>query len=127
VTVKPDTTFFDWVQPFVNIDALARDRSDWNRFWYSEIDQQAVPRNWIRVLVPYAQLAWRLGKGEPRDAQHSAYLFDTDIFITADRRYAWALELVRRWAKTSFAQVAHVEIPPRGSGSLVSSIEALLD
>jgi hypothetical protein len=118
---------FDWVQPVVNTDSLARDRTAWNRFWYLEVEQLAVPRNWMRILMPHAQLAWRLGTGEPRDAQHAAYLFDTDVLITADKRYAWALDLVGRWTKTSFARVALMEVPQPGSTSIVTGIERLLN
>ena len=81
----------------------------------------------MRVLVPYAQLAWRLGQGEPQDAQHASYLFDTDVFLTADRRYAWALELVRSWTKTSFARVALLQVgDPRVSSLLAGIRDALV-
>jgi hypothetical protein len=50
--------------------------------------------------------------------QHASYLFDADVFVTADHRYAAALELVRPSAPVEFAQVARIP----GAGSVVTAI-----
>jgi hypothetical protein len=47
-----------------------------------------MSRNWLRWAVHFAQRASRIGKGNPVDGQHAPYLFDADLFITADKRLA---------------------------------------
>lgn len=108
-----DTTLADWLHPWVRSDLIARDRESWNRLWYYEVEAKRVPRNWMREVIPWAQLEPKVAEGNPRDMQHASYLFDADVFVTADRRYKAALELVRPLAPVDFAQV--VRIPGRGS------------
>lgn len=117
-----DTTLADWLGPWVRSDLIARDRESWNRLWYYETDAIELPRNWMREVIPWAQLGTKVGKGNPRDMQHASYLFDADVFVTADRRYAASLELVRTWAPVEFAKV--VRIP--GTGSTVTALAAAL-
>lgn len=99
------SSYADWVRPWVSLDAVARRREVWNRFWYHEVAATDMPRVWMRSVLPWAQIQGKVGDGDPRDAQHAAYLFDVDVFVTADRRYARALELARRWSATPFAAV----------------------
>ena len=100
-----DKTYADWTEAWLDLDVIARDRLSWNRFWYYEVDSRNMPRCWMRAVMPWAQLDARVERGNPRDAQHAAYLFDADCFVTADRRYARALERVRSWSPRAFATV----------------------
>lgn len=59
------------------------------------------------------------------DAQHVAYLPDCDVFLTADRGYTEALDVVRRAAWFDLPTVALV-VPVPGQ-SAVQQIEAALD
>jgi hypothetical protein len=113
-----DKTYADWIEPWLDLDIATRDRSSWNKFWYYDVRAEAMPRCWIRALMPWAQIAIRVEDSGPRDAQHAAYLFDVDCFVTADRRYARALELVRNWAPRPFAAVALVP----ATGSIVDAV-----
>jgi hypothetical protein len=124
--IQYDSTFFDWVDPWVDTRLIAADRTSWNRLWYYEVDQRETPRNWIRQAVRFAQLAWKIGSGNPRDEQHAAYLFDTDLFVTADKRFQPILELVRRWTITPFANVALMRVPRADDGSVVEEIERVI-
>lgn len=117
-----DTTFADWAGAWLKLDALARDRTSWNRFWYHEVDPKAMPRNWIHAVMAWAQLQTKIGAGNPRDSQHAAYLFDADMFLTADRRYRSVLELVRRWCPRPFARASLIP----GEGSAVEAIRDIL-
>jgi hypothetical protein len=38
--------------------------------------------------------------------QHAAYLYEADVFFTADRRYAASLEHLRPWSPADFAHTA---------------------
>jgi hypothetical protein len=113
-----DKTYTDWIEPWLDLDLATRDRSSWNRFWYYDVRAESMPRCWIRALMPWAQLETRVEESGPRDAQHAAYLFDADCFVTADRRYARALGLLRNWTPRQFATVALVP----ASGSIVEAV-----
>jgi hypothetical protein len=83
-------------------------------------------RNWIREAIQFAQLAWKVGSGNPRDAQHASFLFDTDLLVTADKRYHLTLDLVRRWTIVPFANVARIVVPDPRDRSVVAEIENVL-
>lgn len=101
-------TLHDWLDPWIRADLIRGDRESWNRFWYYEVDGASMPRTWITSLMPWAQILTKLGEGNPRDVQHAAYLYDADIFFTADRRYAAALEHLRPWSPAPFARTVRL-------------------
>lgn len=104
------------------MDSVARDRESFNRFWYYDVVPDRVVRTWLRCVVPWVQLETKVGSGNPADAQHAAYLLDADVFVTADRRFASGLELLRPWAPTVFARIALIP----GQGSVVEAMRAAL-
>jgi len=73
--------------------------------------------------MPWAQILTKLGQGNPRDIQHAAYMYDADIFFTADRRYAASLEHLRRWSPVPFARTVRLS----AADSLVAGITEELD
>ena len=81
-----------------------------------------MPRAWLRSIVHWVQLETKVGAGNPRDAQHAAYLLDADVFVTADRRFHRVLELLRPWCPVAFAEVRLVP----GHGSIVDAIHRVL-
>jgi hypothetical protein len=117
-----DTTLADWVGPWIDLERVRKDRGDWNRFWYRDVEVAAVPRNWLRQVLPWIQMETKIGVGNPRDAQHSSYLFDADVFATADRRYAGCLETARQWSPVPFART--LLLP--ATGSTVQALRAAL-
>jgi hypothetical protein len=119
---RADTTLADWVTPWVDLSRIRLDRGSWNRLWYAEVDASAVPRNWLREVLPWIQLATKIGSGNPRDVQHSSYLFDSDVFVTADRRYAAALDLARASSPRPFAEVRTIS----ADGSTVENLARVL-
>jgi hypothetical protein len=119
---RSDTTPLDWAGPWLKINMIRRDRPGWNCFWYHEVAPAELPRNWIRTTLPWAQLATKIGPGNPRDAQHAAYLFDADIFITADRRFARVLDLLRSETPAKFAEVRIIP----GDAPIIHVIEEIV-
>ncbi len=117
-----DTSYADWSGAWLDLDAVARDREGFNKMWYHDVKVEAMPRRWLRSVLPWVQLQTKLGSGNPRDAQHAAYLPDADLFVTADRRLHQGLELVRPWARWPFAHTALVP----GKGSILEPLEATL-
>jgi hypothetical protein len=121
--VRLHKTLHDWLDPWIRPDLIRGEREGWNRFWYFDVDGARMPRNWIMSLMPWAQILTKLGEGNSRDVQHAAYLFDADVFFTADRRYAASLEHLRPWSPVQFARTARVS----ATLPLVAGIEEELD
>ncbi len=116
------SSYADWVRPWVDLDRIAGHRGRWNDLWYSEVTAEELPRVRMRSVLPWAQMQVGLGTGDARDAQHAAYLFDVDVFITADRRFARVLDLVRRWTTLPFAAVEFIP----AVGNTVAEIENVM-
>lgn len=119
---QKDTTSLDWAGPWLKINVIRKDRRSWNVFWYHEVSAIELRRNWIRTTLPWAQLATRIGDGNPRDAQHAAYLFDADTFVTADRRFVKVLDLLRTDAPANLAVARLIA----GGGPTVPALEDAL-
>lgn len=101
---REDPTFADWVGAYVNLSKLRSSPEDFTKFWLYDIDRDALPRNWIHWAVNFAQLEFKVTSGNPADAQHSTYLVDGDLFLSADARYVSVLKLVREDSPFSFAE-----------------------
>jgi hypothetical protein len=99
-----DTTTADWVGAYVNLSELRSDREEFTRFWLEDVDISNVPRNWLRCAVRAAQTYYKITPGNPADEQHSSYLFDCDLFLSADSRYISTLRFVRDSAPFDFAE-----------------------
>lgn len=111
---REDTSYADWASEWIDLCAVSRDRARWNQFFYRDVQGHELPRTWMRSMLPALQLTSKIGPGNPRDAQHASHLFDADLFITADARYAALLELVRVQSPRPFASVgvASATSPP---------------
>ena len=101
---KEDTTFADWVSAYINLSQLRSSPEDFTKFWLYDIDRDALPRNWIRWAVNFMQLEFKVTPGNPADEQHSTYLVDGDLFLSADARYVSVLKLVREDSPFDFAE-----------------------
>jgi hypothetical protein len=115
-----DTTLADWAAPHLRLEVVKRSRDEYNRFWYYDVRPEAMPRNWMRAAVHHAQINQKVTAGNPVDDQLSAYLFDCDVFITADRRFHRLLEVVRPASPIPFSQVALLN---PASDDLVAALE----
>jgi hypothetical protein len=101
---REDTTYLDWVTPYVEFSALRADPEDFTRLWLYDIEASAVPRNWLRWAINLIQSDFRITGGNPADEQHSTYLPDGDLFLTADANFVKVLKAVREDAPFSFAE-----------------------
>jgi hypothetical protein len=101
---REDTTFADWIDAYVDLNRLRTSRADFTRLWLYDVDRGAMPRNWIRWATRLAQSTVKVTGGNPTDEQHSSYLIDGDLFLSADARYVEVLELVRADAPFPMAE-----------------------
>jgi hypothetical protein len=104
ILTKEDTTIADWVGSYVDLTRLRSNHSDFTKFWFQDVDLNAMRRNWLRWAVDLAQFDYKVTGGNPADAQHSSYLLDCDLFLSADARYVDVLKLVRGDAPFNFAE-----------------------
>lgn len=117
------TTYADWVGSYLNLEKVARERRELGELLLYAADPAVMSRNWLRWAVHFAQHANRIGIGNPVDAQHAPYLFDADVFITADKRLARILEVVRPSAPAPYAGTAYLD--PRGD-DLIAEMKQLM-
>jgi hypothetical protein len=104
VLTKEDTTAADWIGAYVDLAKLRENRDDFTQFWLQDVELLKIPRNWLRNTVGIAQSDFKVTPGNPADEQHSAYLLDADLFLSADSRYVSMLTLVRNDAPFTFAE-----------------------
>jgi hypothetical protein len=115
-----DTTFADWVGAYVNLNLVRRKQDEFYAMWFYEIEPAAVLRNWVGWAVTWAQMQRRIEISGATDAQHASYLCDCDVFLTADKRFAHALQLVAEQAPAPVASTRLVVDP--GAGNIVERI-----
>jgi hypothetical protein len=122
---KEDTTYADWLGAYVDLVALRRDAHVFTSFWLHEVDVRQVPRQWLRWAVNTAQSMFKVTGGNPADEQHSSYLVDCDLFLTADSRYVEVLKVVREDAPFQMADAVKVGGP--SNAPIVNRIEKALE
>jgi hypothetical protein len=104
VLSRRDTTTADWVGAYVNLRRLHSDRAEFTKFWLEDVRAEALPREWLRWAVNLLQADRKVTSGNPVDEQHSSYLVDCDLFLSADGPYVSLLAEVREDAPFSFAE-----------------------
>lgn len=104
-----DRTITDWIEPWVDLGKLRSNPERFVSMWLEEASIAEVPRNWLNWAVDVVQWTSKVGSGNPADAQHSSYLVDCDLFLTADSRFVEILERVRRDAPFTFARTVLVD------------------
>lgn len=118
-----DTTLADWFVPYIQLEVVKQDAQSWLDFWYRDVQAKDVPRNWMRWAVDLIQSKpdIKITDGNPEDAQLAAYLYDADVFLTADKRFGRVLKALRPAAPIAFATTAYIDFRP---ADLVAMIEA---
>ncbi|MFD5009966.1 hypothetical protein [Streptomyces chartreusis] len=121
-----DTTYGDWVEPYLYLDRVLRDPEDFTRFWLTDVDEARMPRNWLRWVSGVALLEHKVTKSTGRDNQLACYLPDCDVFLSEDRRFVRALQRVKEAAPIPLPEIRWVDIEASG-GQVVDVIAAALD
>lgn len=88
-----DTTLSDSLGAFTYLTKMRHDREGFNRFFLFDVDGWNVPRLWWSGTIEVMQLGAKIGRGNPMDVAHAAYLPDCDYFLTADATFARLLRL----------------------------------
>ena len=107
-------TVKDWIGSYIDLPRALSSMHDFRKLWLDDLRPTDVPRDWLRSAVRFTQREWKVGSGNPGDEQHSAYLIDADLFLSADWRFIKVLEDVRRQAPFGFAEPRLVSTKPHG-------------
>ncbi|QNG35566.1 hypothetical protein F1C76_02150 [Geodermatophilaceae bacterium NBWT11] len=83
----------EWAGCHLDLDAISAAGPALTELFLSTVQPIDLPHAWFRWAVNMAQEARKIGSGNAVDNQHSAYLPNADLFITADRRMADALAI----------------------------------
>jgi len=97
-------TMRDFLGAYLDFDAVLADADDFRRLWFDSITERDVRRDWLRGAVNYYQIPAKIQDSNARDEQHSAYLVDADLFLSADRRLIDLLGKIRDEAAFGFAE-----------------------
>jgi len=104
-----DRTMTDWIEPWVDLGKLRSNPESFVHMWLEDAHISNVPRNWLNWAVDLVQSTSKVGSGNPADAQHSSYLLECDLFLTADSRFIDILERVRVDSPFPFAGTVLVD------------------
>jgi len=94
---------FDWLAPHLDLQTISME--EFGKFWIDEVDGARMPRSRVIGLAEYYQLKHRVSPGNAQDLNHSAYILDCDVFLTADRTFQLVLSDVRAWVGSGGAPV----------------------
>lgn len=97
-------TVVDWCEAWINIPEFLKDEAAFCQFWLEQVETKNMPRNWLRCAVRLLQPFRKISEGNPYDEQHSAYLVNTEIFYTCDRRYYQTLQTIHNDDVIKFAK-----------------------
>jgi hypothetical protein len=122
---ETDPTWKDWCGSYIDLDRATSDSSDFGRLWLDDVHLTDVRREWLQSAVRWTQTQMKISASNPVDEQHTAYLIDADIFLSADRNLVRALEEVHDQAPFAFAEPRFIERD--ASGSFVETIIAALE
>ncbi|MCS7482686.1 hypothetical protein ACFFQW_46305 [Umezawaea endophytica] len=104
MVTKEDATVADWVGAYVDLSQLRSDRADFTRLWVEDAQIEFMRRQWTRWAVRTMQTDRKVTNGNPADEQHSSYLVDCDLFLSADASYIAVLNAVREDAPFPFVE-----------------------
>ena len=117
------SSFRDWTEHCLNLRAIRGDQQGFYSMWWDEVSPADMPRNWITWAVGFLQLGRSLSLSNAVDQQIATYLFDADIFVTGDSRFADVLEQVAPVAPAPMAGVRRVQTEPEPFlGSLLEAL-----
>ena len=114
------STLAEWADAWLKLTQVRREIESFNVFWLYEVAAAQVPRAWLAWGIGLAQLEAKAQRSNGLDVQHSAYLLDADVFLSADRRFVTALAWLHEHRSTDFAE-------PRWVAAEGSVVEAIAD
>jgi hypothetical protein len=122
VAARQEQGYVDWIEPFVDLSSIGRDRRSWDRLWLYEATAEEVPRAWIRWAVRLLQATRKVSRGTPGDNQISTHLVEADAFLTSDKAFR---DIVAKLQDEAPARVASGHLLP-ATADPIASVEVLV-
>lgn len=119
---QTEGAYYDWLAPFIKLDAGLLESGDWTAFWVYDADKSRVPRQWLRWAFSFAQRFRTTTPGTPADSQLSTYFLESDLVVTADQALLEILEEVRPYAP---CKLPFGHLIPGGTAGVQSLFEKL--
>lgn len=117
--------YHDWIAPFVDLDAVRRQRTSWTEFWLYDVTEHELSRQWIRWAFRCLSRFRRVSKGTPGDVQLSAYLYDADYVISNDKLFVELAGECARYAPRRMATAIEVKAQPSVAEHLLEVLPRL--
>jgi hypothetical protein len=121
---SPNETQREWFAAYFDIGRATSDASDFTKLWFEELEPRDVRRQWLRYAVGHTQLNRKLKESNALDAQHSMYLFDADLFISADQSFGAVVQDVRLQAPFAFADPCLVKLTNSWTDSIIDALDS---
>lgn len=85
---------YEWLAPWLTRRPI--DAADWARFWFYDVDEQALTAHWLRWAFGLCQEVHSNKGGVVRDNQIATYLLDCDVLLTSDKIFIECADQVAR-------------------------------
>lgn len=102
----------DSIEPFIDLRALRADRISFYKMWWEEVAPADAPRIWMDWAVMFVQLGRTVRRSNSVDRGLACYLYDCDVFVTADAAFADVLDVVTRRAPQRTGVIRRVCVGP---------------
>jgi len=86
--LQSKSAFRQWISCDIDLNLLLNYYTgDFIKFWESEVQATAVPREWLRFAVYALQSERKVTAGNPTDSAIAVHLCDADFLISADKNF----------------------------------------
>jgi hypothetical protein len=119
---NPDHPYTQWVGCDIDLDLLKILQEEWNIFWFYVVQENQLPRCWIRWAFAHLLTFRKVSDGTPCDVQLATYLHSVDLFVSADSNLIDIASRVAKEASVKIAQCRHIPSGARGVEALFAII-----
>jgi hypothetical protein len=113
------TVYREWLEPWVDLTKIKRDRPSWIKFWVYEVDRDRMPLHWLAWAFSTVTATRKVTTGTPVDCQIGLYLPACEYFATSDRVFGEIVDKVRRWSPVGLGEVNVLPVGQEGASNLI--------
>lgn len=114
----------EWFAAYLDIGRTISDASDFTKLWFGELAPHDVRRQWLRYAVGHTQLNRKVKKSNALDAQHSMYLPDADLFMSADQSFVSVVHDVRRQVPFTIADARLIRLANTWTDAVIDALDS---
>lgn len=121
----PRHPYYEWLTPFLNWGQVTASPASWNRFWFYEVDEKAMPRFWLMWAFEMLQSVQKVTNGTPGDSQLANYLPECDLVLSADANFIRNVDGLRQDAPCHIPIAERMPSGPEGVQSTLVRLERI--